>query len=70
MRHAIITILVSFFLMTGANVFYTQHEVKVQQHKWCDLLNGIAAVPPQPNPSSQRFHAQIETLRKDFGCVR
>lgn len=67
-------IMVAFFAVVAialAGVAYTNHVRVESDRRWCSLLvdigNSQRAVPPKTE-SGKRFAAEIDKLRREFGC--
>jgi hypothetical protein len=53
-----------------AGIWYTHHEIGVNNAKWCDLLTTLdSPIPPDTtNPRSVGIAAKLHTLKISFDC--
>lgn len=73
-RYAFVVLAVLMFLLAGANLLYTAHEVRTEQGKWCSLIvtldSANAAAPKRPvaGTFTAAFVKEIHDLRQSLGC--
>lgn len=63
---------VSIVVVVIGGIWYTGYNQRQSDHRWCELLNIITSGPaPPPGPAGERARvvgAELEKLRKSFGC--
>jgi hypothetical protein len=69
--YALLVSFVACLATAIGSVYYTSHVQHQNDRRWCSLLVDIGdsqrAVPPKTE-SGKRFAAEIERLRREFGC--
>jgi hypothetical protein len=73
LKRMIIAMIFMFIAMLAVGVgciWYTSHEIRINNAKWCDLMHTIDnPIPPRASdPRSVSAAAQIHQLRNDLGC--
>jgi hypothetical protein len=67
----LVAVLLSSLVTAVAALAVSRHEQAENDRRWCALLvdigNSQRAVPPKTD-SGKRFAAEIDRLRREFGC--
>lgn len=70
-QRAAVSLFVLTFLLVGASMLWTAHEVGVSQHRWCATLitlDDAARGHPPTTATGRRLFARITELAGEFGC--
>jgi hypothetical protein len=76
-RYSFIILVLISVICSSAAVGYGIHQDANSEHKWCQIINTITAIPvdkpanPKENPSRERsweFYQEFITLKRSLGC--
>lgn len=66
--YALLALLVSLLLVSGAGIWYTHHAQREADRRWCELLTALSSGPPSETERGRVIAAAVAQLRQDFGC--
>lgn len=67
--YAVLAIIIAMTALTGVNLYYTAHEQRVADQRWCDLLDSMDQPGAPPTTDRGRLiQVKIHKLRRGLGC--
>lgn len=67
--YALLAVLVSTLLVSGAGIAYTAHVQRESDRQWCELFDIMTADSPPPTTERGRDIAEaLERRRQTLGC--
>lgn len=76
-RYAFVVLAALALLLSAGNLLFTVHEVSANNHKFCQVVAGVTAVPlpkpanPAANPSRENqyeWYERFVSLGRSLGC--
>lgn len=76
-KRAVVVLFVLSFLLAGTSMLFTVWEVRTSDHKFCDVVHGVTAVPaqrpaaPAAHPAQERqyeWYRRFAALGRSLGC--
>ena len=72
-KRAVVSLFALTWLLAGANLLFTVHQVAANDRKFCAVVTGLAAAPAPPaagaaSARQRDWHERFAALSRDLGC--
>lgn len=66
--YALLAVMVSMLLLTGAGIWYTNHAQREADRRWCELFTIMSGGPAPTTERGRVIADAMDRLRLDLGC--
>ncbi len=66
--YALLAVMLSTLLLSGAGIWYTSHAQREADRRWCELLTILAGGGPPTTERGRIIADAMERLRVGLGC--